>query len=648
MKKLTQVLVFSSLLLCLTAGVAQGQWCDPNRLQPVDQLERNHRIIDARPDKVDKVRGRRAFKKRAQVAIINMNPFMFRYDVKVEQTEIEDRAQLDFLKLLGAPITDLAGIASFRAVATSQDAEALQAGGDLERLIALTGGPPPPVPPPPAPSPHLPPPPPATTCSVENTALAYQALNYLSAVRDAMLRKKDEIDADLVALRAAYVPSRNAYLNAQDIIYSPTSDSTSICTTSNNLMAAFVNPASPYPTRMQLNDLKRKIADLEKLIQELKESATTFSGDTTFGQCQARSNGFDYAKSLIRLAVVMEEYRKALNVRAQSMTDETKAYDFLARTIRSFADLNAAGVLVAGIGPGMKLLQNTFDITGEFDVSQLDIELIPTALQPLKPFNEPGDIDAFRARARSEQEFQNDSGRVSQQIRGTEVVTVGDLGDGGGPQPSRTDRVVRSSDRAQSRRVRVNPFANTDPAEEEEPGASIRTKANATIGSRRFELSGGMAYSTLNRREFQPVLGFARDANGQIVDAEGKPTDKRELSTIVGISESSKSRFSPLVMLNTRLTNNPKYNLFFSVGVTAKKDSAGTDVEYLIGPSFNFLNKNVFFTFGAYAGKQQKLAGDLFEGARLSDTTIPIQKEYKWAPAFSFTYRIPVGSGSSR
>jgi hypothetical protein len=101
-------------------------------------------------------------------------------------------------------------------------------------------------------------------------------------------------------------------------------------------------------------------------------------------------------------------------------------------------------------------------------------------------------------------------------------------------------------------------------------------------------------------------------------------------------------------MLNTRLSNYPKYNLFFSVGVTAKGSSTGTDVEYLLGPSFNFLNKNAFFTFGAYAGRQQKLAGDLFVGARLNDKEIPVNKEYKWAPAFAFTYRIPVGSSPSK
>ena len=646
--KRTLVITFTTLLFCVTAGVAQGQWCAPNNLKTAEDLERDYRVIDARPTEVNKVRGKNAFKKRAQIAIINMNPFMFTYDVKVEQSPIEDLAQLDFLKLLGGPISDLAGIAPFRAVATSQDAEELQAGGDLDRLEALTGGPPAAAPN------HLPAPPPNATCSVANTVIARQALDYLSDVRDQMLRLKITIENQMGNLKAAYAPARTAYLTNEEIIYSPSSDSKRICTASNVLMTAFLDPLDParirttYPSRMQLNGLKRMIADLDSLIKELKNSAEAFSADAALADCKARLNGFDYASSLQRLANAMSDYRAALEKRSQAMTDETKAYDFLNKTIRTFAAPNAAGALVAGTGPGMNLLQKTFEIIGEFDASNLDIQLIPIDRQPAKPFNEPGEIDAFRI-ARTGPNTLSGFRHFSGDIKGVEVTTVGDIGNGGDAQTFRTQRAVETTAAARVRSGRITSFADTQDGEKDDDGEKSKgTKANATIGARRFELSGGMVFSTLNRREFQSVLGFARDANGQIVDADGKPTDKRELSTIVGLSESSKSRFAPIVLLNTRLTNNPKYNLFFSVGVTAKRDSAGTDVEYLIGPSFNFLNKNAFFTFGAYAGRQQKLAGDLFVGARLTDSTVPIQKEYKWAPAFSFTYRIPVGGGSSK
>ena len=87
-----------------------------------------------------------------------------------------------------------------------------------------------------------------------------------------------------------------------------------------------------------------------------------------------------------------------------------------------------------------------------------------------------------------------------------------------------------------------------------------------------------------------------------IIGDDGKPTDKRELTTIVGTSEDSKRRISPIAMLHYRMPYTR--NVFASVGVTGKRDSAGTDLEYLLGPSFLF--RNMFFTVGGYAGKQQR------------------------------------------
>jgi hypothetical protein len=55
----------------------------------------------------------------------------------------------------------------------------------------------------------------------------------------------------------------------------------------------------------------------------------------------------------------------------------------------------------------------------------------------------------------------------------------------------------------------------------------------------------------------------------------------------------------------------------------------------------------MFFTFGGYAGKQQKLAGDLFLGAPV-DGDFAVRKDYKWSWGFSFTYKIPLGSSTSK
>lgn len=148
-----------------------------------------------------------------------------------------------------------------------------------------------------------------------------------------------------------------------------------------------------------------------------------------------------------------------------------------------------------------------------------------------------------------------------------------------------------------------------------------------------------MAFSSLGKREFQPVLGYARNEEGVIVGDDGQPTDKRELTSIVGVSEDSGRRITPVAMLHYRMPY--VRNVFASVGVTGKRDSAGTDLEYLLGPSFLF--RNMFFTLGGYVGKQQSLAGDLFLGAKLPGTTVPVQKGYRWGLGFSFTYKVPLG-----
>jgi hypothetical protein len=459
-----------------------------------------------------------------------------------------------------------------------------------------------------------------------------------------MLRQKIIVEAMLVARKGAYQTSRAIYLQNEDTLYSPESDGAKICSAANSMINAFLDPADPahratsYPSRILINKLKDAIAKLDSLIAELKKSAETFKGDAEFEKCQARSAGFRYADSLIDLATSMSIYRQLLEKRADAMGEETKSYDFLVKTIRSFATVGPNGLPVPGVsGPGMVLLQRTFEINGQYDISQLDIQLTSKDLQPLKLSEDISEVDAFRMNTVREANTSGYRSSTAQVIRDVQVTTVGDTGTEGGTNFARGAQVGRQS---------VS-LADQQPAGNgNQPATNNTIRASAVIGARRFELAGGMAFSTLGRREYKSVLGYARNPDGVIIDADGKPTDKRELTNIVGITESSSSRFAPMVMLHTRLTDNPKYNLFFSVGVTAKNDSQGLNVEYLLGSSFNFLNKNAFFTFGGYAGRVQKLAGDLFEGAKLPGTDVPVHKSYKWSPGFSFTYRIPIKSGS--
>ena len=634
-------LIFTAAMFGLAAPGVLGQ-CDPGNIESVDKI--NTLVIDARPSEINKVEGRTAFKKRAVVTITNMNPFLFKYDVKVDQTEIADTAALDFIKLLGAPITDLAQVRSFAAFRASVDAdEQIKAPGNLERLIKLTEG-----------VPSIP-----GSCSRANSVLATEALRYLAETRQDMLDAKKKIDNKIENLQKGYSKARAVYVIQQDTIYSPTADARAVCGASNTLYSALFDKEPTYPQHKQLNDLKSDIEELDSLINELKNSASAFKADPQFAECQARQNGFSYADSLDKLGTAMSEYRAGLEKKAQSMSDETKAYDLLVKVIKTFDVLKTLddGTKKHLAGPGLKLLQNTFNVYGQFDISALDIKLVSEELKPAKPAVDSEDIDAFRATIRTEA---GATGNVGSGTRRFVSLTSGEAVAAGTADRETTadaqsvgnmsdrERFVRAGLRESGDRQSVRSLgaaSSSDGGSDQPNGAAsdkIETKARATIGARRFELSGGMVFSSLGRIEFKPVLGYARNALGVIVDADDKPTDKRDLTKIVGLTQSSKRRFAPLVMLHTRLTNNSKYNLFFSTGITGKNDNNGFDLEYFIGPSINFLNRNVFFTFGGYAGRQQKLAGDLFVGAKLTDTDVPVRKEFQWKPGFSFTYRIPV------
>jgi len=160
-----------------------------------------------------------------------------------------------------------------------------------------------------------------------------------------------------------------------------------------------------------------------------------------------------------------------------------------------------------------------------------------------------------------------------------------------------------------------------------------------------FALSGGISVAFLQKREFQRVQGFERDRNGNLVLPQGGGPP--QLTTIIDFKEDSRTRISPLVMLHGRLLCpcGPLSGIHASLGLTARADDKGTDPEFLVGPSLSFLEENFFFTFGGYAGRKQRLAGNFFAGAKVPDNLaeIPVRKDLRWGFGFGITYRIPIG-----
>ena len=160
-----------------------------------------------------------------------------------------------------------------------------------------------------------------------------------------------------------------------------------------------------------------------------------------------------------------------------------------------------------------------------------------------------------------------------------------------------------------------------------------------------LSLSAGMVFSPLRKFEFDRIQGFERDEQGNLVLVNGKPN----LTTVVGLKETSRTRITPIVLLNGRVhewNSGPIDGLHISLGLTAKNDNKGLDPEFLVGPSLSMLERKLFFTFGGYAGRQQKLTGGLFEGFAVPSTVtdLPIQKNYRWSFGFALSYQLPIKS----
>ncbi|MDX2043553.1 MAG: hypothetical protein SF097_20215 [Acidobacteriota bacterium] len=204
---------------------------------------------------------------------------------------------------------------------------------------------------------------------------------------------------------------------------------------------------------------------------------------------------------------------------------------------------------------------------------------------------------------------------------------------------------VRRDETLLQKVIEIGPFETTTEVTVELKRKPIESKEEAKVhGSAKykfgdapfFTISGGIVFSTLAKREFDKVQGFELDRSGMRTGAA--PT------TIIGLKEEADTRLSPLVMLNGRIisTNTSLLDgVHVSLGVTAKNDGKNTNIEFLVGPSFSFLERNLFLTVGGYVGKQQKLAGDFYLGQKVdASTSVTVQSNYRWSFGAAITYKI--------
>ena len=173
-------------------------------------------------------------------------------------------------------------------------------------------------------------------------------------------------------------------------------------------------------------------------------------------------------------------------------------------------------------------------------------------------------------------------------------------------------------------------------------GGKADLKNEIRIGGVPFNLALGLAYTSLEERTYDEIVGFARDRDGNLTNGEN-------LTRIVGLTSSSGYRLAPLALLHTRLFNFGNRSFYFSTGVTGKKTDDKIAIEYLLGGTINAYRRKIFLTFGAFAGKQSVLGGDFFLGAKLDkDQSVTTTTRYVWKPAFAISYDISriISSGS--
>ncbi len=637
------IVVVSALLFCYAAPSATAQ-CRSTNLKSVAELEKNSLVIDVRPDQINQFKGPASFKKEARIALVNLNPFLFSYSLKVDQSEIQDTGFLNFLKLLGSPVSDLIGSVS----AFSRSSKLIaSSGGNLTFLIKRTEGNPTLIS--------------NANCSDADQTTANEAATQISLLRAALLdnillgnenlteieakatRRKEangtQITDDgttltekIADLTARYAPARGGFERQKDVVFNSAVEAKVLCLSVNELHKELRG----YPSVGDVKQLKKEVSDFNSLVSELRSSALDYKAE--YENCPTRIKGLNYADNIVRLAEELGALGTAYEAQVSSMMQETKGYEALKQAIEKLetAVYDEEGKPVVENGVTKKenrLLQREYIVHSRYDISALDITA--TAV----PLGQDSGLPNNNSTAQSGRENTERAQRRGNAIAQGNARLI----DVGATETAEGVRVLAPHRaRFQARSAQAEPEAEDDDGDAsktDKGGGAKEIKTTGTIGARRFEISAGMMFSSLDRKEFQTVQGYPRNEQGEIIDpATGNPTNDRDLTKIVGVSEQSSRRFAPLAMLHYRLPFSR--NIFASVGFTGKRDDYGVDLEYLIGPSV--LYKNMFLTFGGYAGKQQRLAGDLFEGSPI-DGDIPVRKNYKWGFGFSFTYKIPLG-----
>jgi hypothetical protein len=219
-------------------------------------------------------------------------------------------------------------------------------------------------------------------------------------------------------------------------------------------------------------------------------------------------------------------------------------------------------------------------------------------------------------------------------LREWRIILVGVIT--GGPQGfSRTFKVGCGFAFSDNRETKVEILKRDRLAE---PGAAVtRQEVVTVVCSSPLSVSAGFGFSFVDEREFVFV------PSTKMVTGENGQTSEVVINRF-GFKNRSSFRTLPVLLLNTRIyENSDLFAVHFSGGaaVDVKTGEGGTDLEYIVGPSFSFM-RTLFITPGLHIGRVPTLAGGfkLDQEVPQGISEPPIEKAWKTGFVVTFTYKI--------
>lgn len=536
----------------------------------------------------------------ARVSIINMNPFLYDYAVTVQDEEFPEPAIAAFFGALNVFWGDLKSAAEAKPQKAGVGDPGSARAGVAKALQEVKK------------SDDLP-----SNCN-ENAKVAYGYLLDLANELKADLDGKDKARFDQVITRFNILVEK--YADALTVVNDPMIRCHDLYVNIDAFRRSFDETSSDLDTTA--GQLKTLVQDRINQTGELIDLTSQFQ--EIYTDCKPLVKGFDALRAF-------EAYGQA---RRKFFTDNyLTPLNELGRDLEKFAKLHKPIALVERHAD--TLLRKEI-VVGDYRARTIVTIGIARKLKP-KEKDDEGESSNSAAVAFARPPALFDAA-LAESVDFAPAMRVGVAPHAGALAPPTS--AMRLAPAFPMRPLAVSLNRTTSEAAAEDAGGQAETTSEKPhklyFGGKNalFSLSGGFVFTTLERPEHGPVLGVARDRSG-------KATNGDALTKVLGLTGNADHRVTPLLMLNTRIYQRPQIGIHGSFGVTGRYDNQGLAVEYFPGLSLSLLDNRLFFTGGFYFGKQQRMAGDLFQNASLGDNTSGlVRNEYHAKPGASVTFKI--------